>query len=534
MSLHRVETELGPKTRIHASSCNQDYSCLGGDCPSFVTVETRPGTGYRRPTPPTLAADAVPEPARRVGLDRPYHVYIPGVGGTGVLTINALLAWATLLDGKRALSYDQTGAAQKWGPVLSSLIIADPAQAVWANKVGMGQADLYLAFDLLAGASRVNLDRCDPGRTAAVVNTTLLPSGEMVRNVAFEPPVEAMRQAVARVTDPARSVAVEARAVAEALFGDYMATNLVALGVAYQAGRLPLTAGSVEAAIRLNGVQVEQGLQAFRYGRLAVADPERVRALVEPPARSFEEERRDVGARLGGRDAHAYVSLLERCAHLDPEARRMLAIRVGELIDYQDARYAEPYVDFVLRAAARERTAAGEGRSDVTHAVIRSLYKLMAYKDEYEVARLHLRPGFHEATRALFAEPRRLRWHLHPPILRALGLRRKLALGPWFAPALRLLRGLRGLRGTPFDVFGYAAVRREERQLIPWYRALVETALGLLTPESAPLVAELVRVPASIRGYEEIKLKSVGAARLRADELLGRLRAVTAPAETRS
>ena len=181
MSLHRVDTELGPKTRIHASSCNQDLSCLGGDCPSFVTVDTDPGTGYRRPSPPVLAADATPEPADRVGLDRPYHVYLPGVGGTGVITMNALLGWAALIDGLHVLSYDQTGAAQKWGPVLSSLILAAGDQGVAANKVGLGRADLYLALDLLAAGTRVNLDRCDPERTVAVVNTSVLPSGEMVR-----------------------------------------------------------------------------------------------------------------------------------------------------------------------------------------------------------------------------------------------------------------------------------------------------------------------------------------------------------------
>ncbi|HEV8308639.1 MAG TPA: indolepyruvate ferredoxin oxidoreductase family protein, partial [Methylomirabilota bacterium] len=473
MSLHKVETEFGSKTQIHASSCNQDYSCLAGDCPSFVTVETREGTGYRRPSPPVLGEEAIPEPPRRPRGDRPYHIYIPGVGGTGVITVNALLCQAALIDGRRVLSYDQTGAAQKWGPVLSSLVIAVPDQSLWANKVGAGQADLYLAFDLMAAATRPNLDRCDPARTAVVINASLLPSGEMVRNVDFTPPVEAMTAAIASVTDPARRVSVEARRVAEALFGDYMATNLVALGVAYQAGLLPLSAGSIEGAIRLNGVQVDQNVQAFRYGRLAFTDPARVRALVEPPPRTFEDERAGVLARLAGKDAHAYVSLLERCAHLDAEARRLLAIRVAELIDYQDVRYPEAYVDFVLEVAARERVAVG-AQAEITHAVIRSLYKLMAYKDEYEVARLHLKPGFQAQARRLFVAPRRLVYHFHPPLLRALGLRRKLAFGPWFTPALRLLRGVRRLRGTAWDVFGYAGVRREERRLVPWYRSLVE------------------------------------------------------------
>src|SRR5262245_62057286 len=477
MSLHRVETELGPKTRIHASSCNQDLSCLGGDCPSFVTVETEAGTGYRKPSAPALTADAVPEPAVRVGLERPYHIYLPGVGGTGVITMNALLSWAALIDGLHVRSYDQTGAAQKWGPVLSSLILSASEQEVAANKVGVGCADLYLALDLLAAGTRVNLDRCDPTRTVAVVNSSLLPSGEMVRDVDFAPPVAAIRAQIDRVSRTDANVAVDARRLAEGLFGDYLPTNMLILGVAYQAGLLPLTSGAIEGAVRLNGVAVDQNLQAFRYGRLWRAEPDRVRPLVEPAARSVETERAAALERLGGQAAAAYVSLLDRCGDLDPEARRLLAVRVGELIDFQDARYAGAYVEFVLEVAAREGMVA-PGHVEVTHAVIRNLYKLMAYKDEYEVARLHLRRAFHEATRGLFVAPRRLSWHFHPPLLRALGLRRKIRLGPWFRHALRALRALRRLRGTALDPFGYAAVRREERRLVPWYRELMVGALG--------------------------------------------------------
>jgi indolepyruvate ferredoxin oxidoreductase len=510
MSLHRVETELGPKTRIHASSCNQDLSCLGGDCPSFVTVETEPGTGYLRRSPPVLAADAVPEPASRVGLERPYHVYLPGVGGTGVITMNALLSWAALIDGLHALSYDQTGAAQKWGPVLSSLILAVPEAEVAANKVGLGRADLYLALDLLAAGARVNLDRCDPARTVAVVNSSVLPSGEMVRNVDFAPPVGAIRDQIDRFTRSEANVVVDARRLAEGLFGDYMATNMLVLGVAYQAGLLPLTGAAIEEAVRLNGVAVDQNLQAFRYGRLWQIDPDRVGALVEPPARSFDAERAATLERLGGRDAGVYVSLLDRCAHLDPEGRRLLALRVGELIDYQDARYATAYVDFVLEVSAREEVVA-PGQHDVTHAVIRNLYKLMAYKDEYEVARLHLKPLFRAGTRQLFAAPRRVFWHLHPPLLRALGLRRKLRLGPWFRHPLRILRALRRLRGTPFDPFGYAAVRREERRLVHWYRELVTG--GLRDADGYATAVDLAHLPESIRGYEEIKLRSIAKVR---------------------
>jgi len=528
MSLHKVDTEFGPKTQIHTSSCNQDYSCLAGDCPSFVTVETREGTGYRRPSPPFLDDNVCAEPKHTVGLERSYHIYIPGVGGTGVITINALLSYAALMDGKRVLSYDQTGAAQKWGPVLSSLVIASSEEALAANKVGAGKADLYLAFDLMAGATRTNLDRCDPRRTAALINTTMLPSGEMVRQVDFSPPVREMRETITRYTHAGRSVSVDARRIAEALFGDYMTTNIFALGVAYQSGLLPLSAESIELAVRLNRVQVELNLQAFRYGRLHVADPARVSALVDRPRRAAEDERARRLSRLAGKDSRAYLSLLDRCARLDEESRRLLAIRAGELIGYQNARYAEPYVEFVLKVAERER-AAGEGRRELTRAVIRNLYKLMAYKDEYEVARLHLKPTLLEETRSLFVEPRRLVYNFHPPLLRALGLKRKLRFGPWFIPFLRLLRGMRRLRGSRWDLFGYARVRRVERRLIPWYKALVEASLDHLDPDGYPVAVEIARLPEEIRGYEELKLNSAKRVKGRAEELAKRWTGSSAP-----
>ena len=518
MSLHKVDTELGPKTQIHASSCNQDYSCLGGDCPSFVTVETKAGTGYFRPTPPSLSFEELPEPECRVDRDRPYHVYIPGVGGTGVITVNALLCYAALMDGKRALSFDQTGAAQKWGPVLSSLVIGPHEQSLSGNKVGVGKADLYLVFDLLAAGNRANLDRCDPQRTAAVVNTTLLPSGEMIRQ-GSSPPVDGIKEAIARFTKPDESFDIDGRRIAETLFGDYMATNLLVLGVAYQAGLLPLSAESVEAAIRLNRVQVEQNLQAFRYGRLAITDPERIRALVDPPVRTVEEEQTAVLQRLSRRNGRAYQALLDRVGELDDESLRMLRFRIAELIQYQNARYAEMYVRFVCTVAAREE-AATDGKKEITHAVIRYLYKLMAYKDEYEVARLFTKPTFHTQARSLFTKPVRFVYNLHPPLLRSMGLEKKMEFGPWFKPVMRMLRALRRLRGTPLDLFGYAAVRREERHLIDWYRAVVEEALVHLDRDNHHRLVDIAQLPEGIRGYESIKLNNVQATKERAERLM--------------
>ena len=521
MSLQKVPTEFGPKTQVHASTCNQDESCLKGDCPSFLTVETEPGTGHVRPSPPSLDADAAPEPVKP-RLDAPYHVYLPGVGGTGVITVNALLCWAALLDGKRVLSYDQTGAAQKWGPVLSSLVIAPHAELVAANKVGLGKADLYLALDVLGGATPGNLDRCDPARTGALVTTGVLPTGEMIRDVSFTFSADAVRDSIARHTRPDRTVFVDARRVSEGLFGDHMLTNMFAVGAAYQAGLLPLEAASIEQAVRLNDVQVAANLQAFRYGRLYVHDRERVEALVPPPRAPFETELARSASALSGAERRAHEALVARAAGLDDESRRLVAIRIAELIGYQDARYAARYLDAVLNVAERERAVTGASGA-ITQATARGLYKLMAYKDEYEVARLHLKPWIREKTRALFAAPTRVAFHFHPPLLRALGLERKLELGPWVVPALRALAAARRLRGTALDPFGRARVRREERALIGWYEETLAQALARLTAATHGAVTEIAALPDMVRGYEDIKLRNAAAARARATALLGAL-----------
>lgn len=532
MSLHKVETELGEKTQVHQSSCNQDHLCLSGDCPSFVTVDVR-GGGRRRPEPPPIDPASLPEPEPR-RLDTPFHVVMPGVGGTGVLTVSSILSWAALLDGKGALSYDQTGAAQKWGAVLSSLVLFDPAAgpAPAASKVGLGRADLYLALDPMAASDPSNLARCTPERTAALVSTTLLPSGEMIRDVHLDPGVDRMVAAIGRVCHPERTVKVEARRLAEALFGDHLATNLLALGAAYQSGFVPLSARAIEAAIRLNGTAVEQNLAAFRHGRLWRHAPERLEPLVHPPPPSYAELVERESARLG-RAAGAYRALLDRLGRLDDESRRLLPVRVAGLIRHQDAAWARRYVDAVLDAWDRERAALGDAAEPrVTRAVIRNLHKLMAYKDEYEVARLHLEAGMTARAGAAFTGEVRIHYHLHPPLLRAAGLRRKLRLGRWIEPGLWLLARMRRLRGTPLDPFGHAEVRRLERRLIGWYQGAVDEALARLGPESHAIAAEIAGLPDGIRGYERLKLEGARRAMERGDSLLrelgGRSRALSA------
>lgn len=530
MSLHPVETELGLKTRIQQSSCNQDYSCLEGDCPSFVTVAVAPGTGLAPKTPPVLDATATPEPPHKVSIDTRYAIYIPGVGGTGVVTVNALLCYAALMEGKTLLNLDQTGLAQKGGAVLSNVILtAGPTVA--ANKVGMGTADLYLVLDALGGMAPVNLDRTQERRTVAVVNTTPVPTGEMIRNNALLfPTAAAIRRTIDQYTRAAQNLYVDAGTIAEGLFGDHMMTNLFMLGVAYQAGLIPLAAASIERAIELNGVAVQQNQQAFRYGRRYVHAPQEVMDLAVAPSKSMHEERAamlvSLEERYGKAVRDAYTDLLQRCAHLDAEAQRLLAIRIGELIDYQNVAYATAYVDFVLDVAARE-AAACPGRGALTHAVIRHLYKIMAYKDEYEVARLYLKPSWHTRLSAMFAQPQKVYYHFHPPLLRALGLQRKVRLGPWFTVPLRLLRRMKTLRGTRWDPFGYAGVRREERQLIGWYRQTMTQVLAHLNDSNYALAVVIANAPDAIRGYEHLKLRRLAETKELVAQHLARFTAAT-------
>ncbi len=479
LSLYPVETEYGQKTRIHQSSCNADYSCLLGDCPSFVSVLVAPGTGLRKKALPQLPAVEIPEPAAKVALGQGYEIHIPGIGGTGVVTLNALLATAALLEGLSVATLDQTGLSQKGGAVVSSILIG-PAPVGLANKISYGSAHLLLGCDLLGAAAAENLMRADPARTIAVVNSAEIPTGESVRQGAAHfggPLVETIN----RATRPGANLYVDASRLAEGLFSSHMPANIFLLGVAYQAGYLPLSAASIERAIELNGVAVEQNLAAFRWGRKYHHDPEAVEALLEPGDRPAPQPQ-------------TLDELVER--------------RSRDLAGYQDSRYAARYRDWVERVRRREQQVR-PGSTELAAAVARYLYKLMAYKDEYEVARLLTKPSFEQQTLGLFEAPRRLVYHLHPPLLRVLGLKNKLALGPWFRPALRLLAALRRLRGGPLDVFGFASLRRRERNLIRWYEQTLGAVLDGLSEENFREALEIAASPDRIRGYEEIKLRSI-------------------------
>ncbi|HEY8369911.1 MAG TPA: indolepyruvate ferredoxin oxidoreductase family protein, partial [Thermodesulfobacteriota bacterium] len=535
LSVQPVDTEFGRKTRIHQSSCNKDYSCLKGDCPSFLTVEPAgapaplPAAKPKRPIPKVEVP--LPEPAYRAPFREGYAIYMMGIGGTGVVTVNGLLGTAALLDGRRVRGLDQTGLSQKGGPVVSSLKIFDRESPDVANRVGAGEADLYLGFDLLGAANPKNLERAHPDRTSAVVSVSRVATGEMVANAATHfPDPFVLTRTIERHTREGRNVYLDAEAIAEGLFADHMASNLVTLGAAYQAGYIPISAESIERAIELNGVAVEMNRQAFRWGRRYVAD----RAAVDAALRAASgQPAPEVASRGNGHAASPAdrLSTRERAAAdrllaasgATGDLLRLLETRVPELIAYQNVRYAERYVDAVARVA-REEQALRPGSTALAEAFARNLFKLMAYKDEYEVARLLLRDEPTAEIRRYFPEGARVSYNLHPPLLRAMGLRRKLRLGPWFRPALAMLRGLKGLRGTPLDPFGRAEVRRVERALPAEYRGLVDRALAARDYDTAVALAEL---PDMVRGYEEIKLRSVAAFRAKAAELVARLDAGT-------
>jgi len=528
MSLQKVQTEFGQKTQIHQSSCNQDQTCLEGECPSFVTVRTQPGKGVRRPVPPPSLETTLPDPSIPP-LERAYHIYIPGLGGTGVITANAILAQAATIDGHYALSYDQTGAAQKWGPVLSSLIVARSSQHVTANNVGVGQADLYLALDLFAAADLSNLARCEPGRTAAVINASLLPSGEMIRNVRLVISPGAMVDSVRAVSAPQRTLVLNARGAAEALFGDYMMSNMIAIGAAYQAGLVPISAAAIEQAIQLNNVAVSQNITAFRAGRLAVHDRAKFEQLASRPHqvlgdRKSELKRRSSSTRLLVRER------LMLALPLDEQTKEMVALRVEDLLAYQSAAYAASYTSVLQAVAEREREIGRASRPmTLTRSVARNLHKLMAYKDEYEVARLLTQEAFLENVRQHFDGKVDIYYNLLPPLLRHFGMNRKVAFGAWSRPLLRLLAAARGLRGTVLDPFGYAPIRREERRLVEWYVDLIKRTLTSLTPERLGLAERIAELPADIRGYEQIKLRRIPAAMERGEVLLREISAQPTP-----
>ncbi|TMQ96627.1 indolepyruvate ferredoxin oxidoreductase family protein [Actinomadura soli] len=520
LSVEPVETEFGRKTQINQTSCNKDYSCVDGDCPSFVTVT--PGERKAHTALPEIGALAEPD-ARPLSAD----VLLVGIGGTGVVTVNQVLAMAALLDGRHARALDQTGLSQKAGAVVSHLRIGD-AHRDRPGMVGAGGTDAYLVFDALAGTSETNLRRCAPGRTAAVVSTSEVPTGRMITDTAASlPPSASLVQRIAGRTDADRLLALDALGLAERWFGSTTTANFVVVGAAYQSGLLPLSADAIEEALALNGVQVAANVQAFRAGRRLVLEPAWAAAGSEPSSSA------PAPRPLDG-TAAAAMSLVD-ASGADGELARVLRLRVPDLAAYQDLALAKRYLDAVMRVAAAEgERAAGAGGRRLAVAVARNLYKLMAYKDEYEVARLHLDPELGRRVEERFGAGASVRYMLHPPLLRAIGLDRKIALGRTARPAFHALRAMRRLRGTPFDPFGMAAQRRAERRLVTGYVAVVNELVAGLDGGAGQarldLAVQIAELPDMVRGYEDVKTANIVRYEERLRELLTAWRAELSPA----
>lgn len=501
LSVQPVETEFGRKTQIHQSSCNQDLSCLKGDCPSFATVQ--PIDAPRQKTKPRRAqypVDALLSDPTPIVPPNQFSICLMGIGGTGVVTVNQVLGTAAFLSGLNVQTYDHTGSSQKAGPVISHLKVLPPGMEN-SPTVGTASADLYLVFDPLVGVSAQNIALTSSERSVAIVSTTKVPTGDMVANKARHyPAIDQLRATINASTRSACNIFIDAQEIAEALLGDHMASNLLLVGVAFQSGALPIPAAAIEEAIRLNGTAIEMNIEAFRWGRLLVFDRKRVDAAIP----------RDTPV-LAARKPRTLSSnareLLAR-AETQGELQSVLELRVPELIAFQNTSLAAEYVDLVRKVRAAEKARVGD-QTGLSVAVAKNLYKLIAYKDEYEVARLLLDDGQQAEIKNTFGPGAKVRWHLHPTFLRKLGIHKKVALGSWFTPALKFLRWAKWMRGTPLDLLGRTQVRAVERALVVHYKTLIESLCSRLTAANYQETMQLAALPDRIRGYEEVKLHNV-------------------------
>jgi indolepyruvate ferredoxin oxidoreductase len=499
LSVVPVETELGRKTQIHQSSCTQDLACLEGDCPSFVLVTP----GDQRPRAIASPPVELPDPEPIVARDAQVLVRMPGIGGSGVVTVSQILQMSALLEGRWSSGLDQTGLAQKGGPVISDVRIG-PVPDAGAPRAGGGEVDVLLGLDLLGSIAASTLRTADPQRTTAVINIHETATAGMVSDTSVSfPPLRDCVALIESSTCAQRALYIDAGSLSEALFADHMPANLIMLGAAYQHGCLPVSAASIEQAIRLNGAAVPANLAAFAWGRAVAVDPAAVAAALgnQGPA----------SLPSAAPDAPAPPVLRRRLDGVDLPSglRDLLGRRTADLCAYQSTAYAMSYLEDVLSVLHIERAQAAPGHTPVTEAYAAAMYKLMAYKDEYEVARLHLDAAEQARLTAAFGPEAKLEILLHPPLLRALGMKRKLRLGATARPLLRTLRAARRLRGTALDPFGQTAMRRLERDLVAEHRQATREALGWLTADTQEQVAALVALPDLVRGYEEIKRASV-------------------------
>jgi len=501
LSVHPLETDFGMKRRIDQSTCNKDFSCVKGFCPSFVTVL---GGQPARKSGVEFGDEAfagLPEP-KVAGLDGGCSVLISGIGGEGVVTVGAVLAMAAHLEGKHASNFVMTGMAQKGGAVHSHLRVAGGASASMPAKIGKGEADLLLGCDVVASVAPDGLRTVDPARTTILGNSRITPTSSFTRDAYASFDSDPLIKQLRALVGDERCEFIDATNLALTLTGNTLATNMLMVGFASQKGLLPVGAEAIDRAIEINGTAIPFNKQAYKLGRMAAHDVSVLNRLLAGktalPASRREERLEDI---VGHRSAH--------------------------LTKYQNKDYAQRYVDLVNEVAAREMKVVPES-SELAVAVARNLAKLMAYKDEYEVARLHAAPEFLQALREEFAGDFKLKFNLAPPLLsrrdpQTVRLAKR-EYGGWMLPVFKVLARLKVLRGTVFDVAGYTAERKAERQLIADYSGLARELMSGLTPESHAVAIKLANTPDRIRGYGHVKKRSISLVRQEQTALLERFR----------
>ncbi|WFS16999.1 indolepyruvate ferredoxin oxidoreductase family protein [Pseudomonas sp. 905_Psudmo1] len=494
LSVLPLETELGRKREIDQSACNKDFSCLEGFCPSFVTVH---GGGLRKPEAVGLSAlfIALPEP-KQPALSRPWNILLPGVGGSGVTTVGALLGMAAHIEGKGCTVLDQAGLAQKFGPVITHIRIAAQQSDIYAVRIAAGETDLLLGCDLVVSSSEEALAKLNDKIAHAVINSHEAATAEFTRNPDAQVPGAAMREAISEAVGEGKTRFVDATRLATRLLGDSIATNLFMLGYAYQKGLVPVSAEAINKAIELNGVAIELNQQAFLWGRRAAHDLAAVEKLAAPK-----------------------VVEAPHCSTLE----EIISDRVQRLTAYQNAAYAERYRELVERV----RKVDTDAQQRLSKAVARYYFKLLAYKDEYEVARLYSDSTFRKQLEAQFEGDYRLQFHLAPSWLSkpdaVTGEPRKRSFGPWMLKAFGVLARFKFLRGSALDPFGHSAERRLERELIEEYEANVAYLLGELNGGNYRTAVALAEIPEQIRGYGHVKEAALAKAREQAMQLKARL-----------
>jgi indolepyruvate ferredoxin oxidoreductase len=501
LAVEPLETEFGRKRVINQSACNKDFSCLKGFCPSFVTVEGGSLKKGRARFEGESELPPLPEP-QTPALNEPYQVLVTGIGGMGVITIGQILAMAAHLEGKVATVLDMSGLAQKFGPVMSHVKIAETPGELHSVRVGAGAANLVLGCDLVVASGAEALSKMSATTTKVVVNATVSPTAEFVKNPDWQLPGTDLQGDIVEAAGAKNVDVIPAGSLATALLGDAIATNMFMLGYAFQKSWVPLGESSLLRAIELNGVAVEFNRKAFVWGRRAAVDLAQAERLAMP------------------------AEVIPISQAFSRNLDELIARRVEFLTAYQDAAYAARYKALVERARAAE-SELGAGTA-LTEAVARYAFKLMAYKDEYEVARLYADPAFARRIESMFEGGYRLRFHLAPPIFNKpdprTGAARKSEFGAWMMPAFRILAKLKGLRGTPFDVFGWSAERRSERRLIADYESTVGELLEGLDRSNHSLAASIAAIPEHIRGFGHVKRRHLDAAKKTETALLAAFR----------